>query len=102
LELITTYVGLFFSAKALQTILVLTGPQDLYKRWADNSQDLNVEWNMDAAKQVLEAWQRRFTEVKEKKLPEEAFCILREVRSRSLSATSIPGSLCFASACDRR
>ena len=55
---------LYFSAKALQTILVLAGPQDLYKRWADKSQDLNVEWNMDAAKEVLEAWQRSFTKVK--------------------------------------
>ena len=59
-------ISLHLSAKALQTILVLTGPQDLYKRWADKSQDLNVEWNMDAAKQVLEAWQRSFTEVKKK------------------------------------
>ena len=68
---LTTYTelfpSLFLSAKALQTILVLTGPQSLYKRWADKSQDLSVEWNMDAAKQVLEAWQRRFTEVKFKK-----------------------------------
>ena len=37
----------------------------MYKRWADKSQDLNVEWSMDVAKQVLEAWQRSFTEVKE-------------------------------------
>ncbi|PFX16832.1 Protein patched-like 2 [Stylophora pistillata] len=50
------------SAKALQTILVLTGPQGLYNRWADRSQELNVDWNLDTAKQVLEAWQRRFTE----------------------------------------
>lgn len=66
LELLThiCIISLYFSAKALQTILVLTGPQSLYKRWADKSQDLNVEWNMDAAKQVLEAWQRSFTKVK--------------------------------------
>ena len=59
--------SLFYSAKALQTILVLSGPQDLHKRWADKSQDLTVDWNIDSARKVLEAWQRSFTEVKIKR-----------------------------------
>ncbi|XP_068727610.1 protein patched homolog 1-like isoform X2 [Montipora capricornis] len=54
--------GTLSSAKALQTILVLSGPQDLHKRWADKSQDLTVDWNIDSARKVLEAWQRSFTE----------------------------------------
>lgn len=53
----------YFSAKALQTILVLTGKQDLKKRWADSSEYLTVDWTEDSAKEVLEAWQRKFTEV---------------------------------------
>ena len=53
----------YFSAKALQTILVLTGKQDLQKRWADSSEYLTVDWTEDSAKEVLEAWQRKFTEV---------------------------------------
>ena len=53
----------YFSAKALQTILVLTGKQDLHKRWADSSEYLSVDWTEDSAKEVLEAWQRKFTEV---------------------------------------
>ena len=74
-------VDIFFSAKALQTILVLAGPQGLYKRWADRSQELNVRWSLDTAKQVLEAWQRRFTEVKASTDPARyilhvrAFCV---------------------------
>lgn len=50
------------SAKALQTILVLTGTKDLHKRWADSSEYLTVDWTKDSAKEVLEAWQRKFTE----------------------------------------
>lgn len=53
----------YFSAKALQTILVLTGTKDLHKRWADSSEYLTVDWTKDSAKEVLEAWQRKFTEV---------------------------------------
>ena len=59
----------YFSAQALQTILVLTGAQDLYKRWADKSNDFGVDWNIDAAKKVLEAWQRSFTNVNFLKTP---------------------------------
>lgn len=59
------WIGLsfYFSAKALQTILVLTGKQDLHKRWSDSSEYLTVDWTEDSAKEVLEAWQRKFTEV---------------------------------------
>ena len=78
----------------MQTILVLTGPQDLYKRWADKSNDLNVEWNLDAAKKVLETWQMSFTEVIKKKF-------LGSHSANYLNVTSIPGSLLFASAWDR-
>jgi len=53
--------GTLTSAKALQTILVLSGPQDLHKRFAENSKDLTVDWNLDSARKVLEAWQRSFT-----------------------------------------
>lgn len=56
-------VSLYFSTKALQTILVLNGPQDLYKRWVDKSKDFSVDWSVDSAKEVLEAWQRSFTKV---------------------------------------
>ena len=55
--------GFIFSAKALQTILILTGTQDLHKRWADSSEYLTVDWTEDSAEEVLEAWQRKFTEV---------------------------------------
>jgi len=72
----------------LQTILVLTGPQDLYKRWADKSKDLNVEWNLDAAKKVLETWQMSFTEVM-KKIPGVSFCILY-VPERNLESRLSP------------
>ena len=56
-----------YSAKALQTILVLSSPQDLQKRFADKSQHLTVDWNIGSARKVLEAWQRSFTEVGRKK-----------------------------------
>jgi len=54
--------GTLSSAKALQTILVLSSPQDLQKRFADKSQHLTVDWNISSARKVLEAWQRSFTE----------------------------------------
>lgn len=57
----TKSLSSYFSAKALQTILVLSGPQDLHKRFAENSKDLTVDWNLDSARKVLEAWQRSFT-----------------------------------------
>ncbi|KAK2569950.1 Protein patched-like protein 1 [Acropora cervicornis] len=54
--------GTLSSAKALQTIIVLSSPQDLQKRFADKSQHLTVDWNISSARKVLEAWQRSFTE----------------------------------------
>ena len=56
----------YFSAEALQSIVLLMGKQQMYNHWhgAAKVQHLEQQWSEDEASQVLEAWKREFTKVK--------------------------------------
>ena len=56
----------YFSAEALQSIVLLMGKQQMYTHWhgAAKVQHLEQQWSEDEASQVLEAWKREFTKVK--------------------------------------
>lgn len=50
-------------AEALQTIIQLMAEKEMYEFWQDHIKVHNLDWTIDKAKKVLEAWQRKFTEV---------------------------------------
>lgn len=67
-----TNFHLFHSAGALQTIINLMSEKELHHWWtmsngyAGNAkiQHLGIDWNVEAAKTVLNAWQRKFVRVR--------------------------------------
>lgn len=52
--------GHIIKAKAIQSIVQLMGEQDMYEYWQDTYKVHNMDWSVEKAKMVLEAWQRRF------------------------------------------
>jgi len=52
-----------FSADALQSLLQLLGEKDLYDYHRDTYKVHGIGWSVDKARQVLDAWRRKFTEV---------------------------------------
>lgn len=55
--------GRLLKAKALQSMIQLMGEQEMFDYWRSHYKVHNIEWSNDKAKQVLEAWQRKFAEV---------------------------------------
>lgn len=54
--------GHIVKASALQTIIQLMGEKQMYDYWASNNNQVHyIDWSVDKAKQVLEAWQREFS-----------------------------------------
>jgi len=51
------------SAEALQSLLQLLGEKDLYDYHRDTYKVHGVDWTVDKARQVLDAWRRKFTQV---------------------------------------
>ena len=50
-------------AEALQSIVQLMGEKDMFDYYKETYKVHGVDWTAKKAKQVLEAWQRRFTKV---------------------------------------
>ena len=56
------------SAEALQTIINLMDEEEIYQFWVESNGFLknkvqHINWNVKAAKTVLNAWQRKFVKV---------------------------------------
>ncbi|XP_076440508.1 protein patched homolog 1-like isoform X2 [Babylonia areolata] len=49
--------------EAYQSILQLMGEQNLYDYWSDTLKTSGTNWNVEAARSVLEKWQRKFVSV---------------------------------------
>ncbi|XP_054706725.1 LOW QUALITY PROTEIN: protein patched homolog 1-like [Uloborus diversus] len=49
-------------ALLLQTIIQLMAEKEMYEFWQDHIKVHNLDWTVEKAKKVLEAWQRKFTE----------------------------------------
>ena len=52
--------GRIVKAHALQSIIQLMAEQDMFAYWQDNARVLHIDWTIEKARQVLEAWQRKF------------------------------------------
>ena len=53
-----------YSAEALQTLLQLLGEKDLYDYHRDTYKVHGIDWTVDKASRVLDAWRRKFTQVR--------------------------------------
>ncbi len=57
---------LFISrAEALQSVIQLLGEKELYDYYSDQYKVHSINWSPEKAKTILEAWQRKFTEVRQ-------------------------------------
>lgn len=48
-------------AKALQTVIQLMSEQELYDHWTDNYKTHYVPWSLKQARDILNAWQEKFS-----------------------------------------
>jgi len=53
-----------YRAEALQSLLQLLGEKDLFDYHRDTYKVHGVDWTVDKARQVLDAWRRKFTQVR--------------------------------------
>ena len=57
------YQTIHYRGEALQSIIQLMAEKEMYQYWSENYKTHNIGWSVDKAKAVLEAWQRKFTQV---------------------------------------
>lgn len=57
---VTVLMGGYSRAEALQTILQVMGEQEMYEFHEGIKE---FDWTKETAKEILEAWQRKFAEV---------------------------------------
>ena len=55
--------GHIVKASALMSVIQLMGEQAMFDYWAKDYKVHNIDWNMEKARQVLNAWQRKFAQV---------------------------------------
>jgi len=53
-----------YRAEAVQSLLQLLGEKDLFDYHRDTFKVHGVDWSVDKARQVLDAWRRKFTQVR--------------------------------------
>ena len=50
-------------AEALQSILQLMGEKEMFEYWSQTYRVHNLDWSQEKAALILDAWQRKFTQV---------------------------------------
>lgn len=55
---------LLFSAQALQTMFQLMTPKQMFEHFRGYEEVSHINWNEEKAAAILEAWQRRYAEVR--------------------------------------
>ncbi|XP_064624757.1 protein patched homolog 1-like isoform X2 [Lineus longissimus] len=55
--------GHIVRVEALQSIIQLMGEREMYNFYRDRYKVHNLEWTQEKAKQILEAWQRKFSQI---------------------------------------
>ena len=59
----------FCRAEAIQSVIQLLGEKELYDYYSDQYKVHSINWSQEKAKKILEAWQRKFTQVHENLMP---------------------------------
>lgn len=60
--------SLISSAQALQTMFQLMTPKQMFEHFRGYEEVSHINWNEEKAAAILEAWQRRYSEVRAKAL----------------------------------
>uniref|UniRef100_A0A672LHP4 Patched 1 n=1 Tax=Sinocyclocheilus grahami TaxID=75366 RepID=A0A672LHP4_SINGR len=79
------------SAQALQTMFQLMTPKQMYEHLKGYEGVSHINWNEDKAAAILEAWQRRYSEVNARLSPR----IISRNGCKVISNTYIPKGLCL-------
>ncbi|KAM9691730.1 protein patched homolog 2 isoform 4-T4 [Dama dama] len=64
--------GQLLRAEALQSTFLLMSPRQLYEHFRGDYQTHDIGWSEEQAGTVLQAWQRRFVQLAQESLPENA------------------------------
>ncbi|XP_054346422.1 protein patched homolog 2 isoform X10 [Pongo pygmaeus] len=64
--------GQLLRAEALQSTFLLMSPRQLYEHFRGDYQTHDIGWSEEQASTVLQAWQRRFVQLAQEALPENA------------------------------
>ncbi|XP_047645240.1 protein patched homolog 2 isoform X13 [Phacochoerus africanus] len=64
--------GQLLRAEALQSTFLLMSPRQLYEHFRGDYQTHDIGWSEEQAGTVLQAWQRRFVQLAQEALPENA------------------------------
>ncbi|XP_016816991.1 protein patched homolog 2 isoform X1 [Pan troglodytes] len=64
--------GELLRAEALQSTFLLMSPRQLYEHFRGDYQTHDIGWSEEQASTVLQAWQRRFVQLAQEALPENA------------------------------
>ncbi|XP_019499431.1 PREDICTED: protein patched homolog 2 isoform X2 [Hipposideros armiger] len=64
--------GQLLRAEALQSTFLLMSPRQLYEHFRGDYQTHDISWSEEQAGTVLQAWQRRFVQLAQEALPENA------------------------------
>lgn len=54
--------GHIVKANAIQSVIQMMGEQEMFDFWAKDYKVHNIDWSLEKSKQVLEAWQRKFSQ----------------------------------------
>ncbi|XP_061192639.1 protein patched homolog 1-like [Saccostrea echinata] len=55
--------GHIVRGEALQSIIQLMAEQEMYQYWSEHWKTHSIGWSLEKARAILQAWQRKFTEV---------------------------------------
>ncbi|KAG5666444.1 hypothetical protein PVAND_014472 [Polypedilum vanderplanki] len=80
-------------AKALQTVIQLMSEQELYDHWHDNYKTHYAGWSLKKAKEVLNAWQEKFSNEVRKIMREEGNTTYSAYDFNAFSSTTLNNSL---------
>jgi patched 1 protein len=80
-------------AKALQTVIQLMSEQELYDHWHDNYKTHYAGWSLKKAKEVLNAWQEKFSSEVRKIMREEGNTTYSAYDFNAFSSTTLNNSL---------
>lgn len=70
------------SAQALQTMFQLMTPKQMFEHFRGYDEVSHINWNEEKAAAILEAWQRRYSEVRARKFRNESKKNLEKERTK--------------------
>jgi patched 1 protein len=79
--------GHIVKANAFQSVIQLMGEQAMFDYWAKDYKVHNIDWSLEKARAVLEAWQRKFAATVSKAVGMNSESLVKRVVKDDLSAS---------------